>query len=77
MSALHDLVSGCFCFVAGRPWLVYGREVCDMGGVCARIEDVRTVVVEGGLACRVVHGRSSVADVVKVTMSGTCRVVWL
>ena len=24
VSALPDLVSGCFCFVAGLPWLVYG-----------------------------------------------------
>ena len=25
VSALHDLVSGFFCFVASLPWLVYGR----------------------------------------------------
>ena len=50
VSALHDLVNGCFWFVAGLPWLVYGGWVCDIGGVCARVGDLRTVVVEGGLA---------------------------
>ena len=48
-----------------------------MGGVCARVEDVRTVVVEGGLACRVVHGHSGVAGIVKVTVGCACRFVWL
>lgn len=77
VSAMNDLVSGRFGFVIDLSGMLDGGEVGDMGWMGARIEDVRTVVFEWSLACRVIHGHCHVGCVVEMIESGAGGVVRL